>query len=206
MIAWLEGDLREKSPSRVVIAVAGVGYEAFIPVSTFVGLPDAGKRVALHVHTHVREDALTLYGFSTPLERTVFELLIRTSGVGPRLALALLSGLESERLLEAIRSGAVATLRAVPGVGPKMAERLVVELRERAAELLGALAAPAGSRSGVPARPAGGDPLEEAVSALVNLGYPRAHAQRAVEESQAALGAGADLEGVLRDALRRSLR
>lgn len=206
MIAWLEGALREKTPSRVVINTGGVGYEAFIPVSTFTELPDEGKTVALHVHTHVREDAITLYAFSTSLERTAFELLLRTSGVGPKLALALLSGLEPERLLEAIRSGGVATLRAVPGVGPKMAERLVVELRERAAELLTALVLPPGGRGAAPMRAAAADPLEEAVSALVNLGYTRAHAQRAVEESTASLGPGAGLEAVLRDALRRSTR
>ncbi|CAG0956666.1 Holliday junction ATP-dependent DNA helicase RuvA [Myxococcaceae bacterium] len=206
MIAWLEGLLREKTASRVVIAAGGVGYEAWIPVSTYAALPDEGKTVALHVHTHVRDDAIVLYGFSTSLERTTFELLLRTSGVGPRLAIGLLSGLEPERLLDALRKGAVATLRAVPGVGPKMAERLVVELRERAAELVAGLAeAPAGS-GGSPRDAAAVDPAEEALSALLNLGYPRAQAQRAVEESLASLGPGTSLERVLRDALRRSLR
>jgi Holliday junction DNA helicase RuvA len=185
----------------------GVGYEAFIPLSTFTELPDEGKTVSLHVHTHVREDALQLFGFGTPFERTLFELLLKISGVGPKLALAILSGLEATRLLEAIRSGAIATLRAIPGVGPKMAERIVVELRDRAAELAAAQAldaAPHGRPQGQ--LPAGPATLEEAVSALLNLGYPRAQAQRLVDDAAAELGPGASLERHLKTALRRSSR
>ncbi len=204
MIAWLEGVLREKTPSRVVVVAGGVGYEAWIPLSTFTELPDEGKTVAVHVHTHVREDALQLYAFATAFERTLFELLLRATGVGPRLALAILSGLEATRLLDAIRHGAVATLRAIPGVGPKMAERIVVELRERAAELAaGSAAAP--DAAAAPA-PSGAAAHDEAVSALVNLGYPRAQAQRLVDEAFADLGAGASLESCLKAALRRSAR
>jgi Holliday junction DNA helicase RuvA len=205
MIAWLEGVLREKGPARVVVVAGGVGYEAWIPLSTFTELPDEGKTVALHVHTHVREDALQLFGFGTSFERSLFELLIRISGIGPKLALAILSGLEATRLLDAIRTGAVATLRAVPGVGPKMAERLVVELRERAAELAAASSTDGSSRGGAPASaPAGRAAQEEAVSALVNLGYPRAQAQRLVEEAAVELGADASLERCLKAALRRA--
>lgn len=200
MIAWLEGELRAKAPARAVVAVGGVGYEALIPLSTFTELPEPGKTVALHVHTHVREDALQLYGFATPLERDVFELLLRASGVGPRLALAVLSGLDAERAVTAIRDGAIATLRGVPGIGQKMAEKIVVELRDRAAELSLARVGPAGSTA---PEPAGAD---EAVSALVNLGYPRPQAQRLVDEATAELGPGADLERTLRAALRRSAR
>ena len=207
MIAWLEGTLREKTPARVVVVAGGVGYEAWIPLSTFTELPDEGKTVALHVHTHVREDALLLYGFATGFERTLFDLLLRTSGVGPKLALTILSGLEATRLLDAIRHGAVATLRAVPGVGPKMAERIVVELRERASELAAAQAVESGPSGSVPARAKVGPAAqEEAVSALVNLGYPRAHAQRLVEDTAAELGPGASLESCLKAALRRSSR
>ncbi len=115
MIGWLEGALRVKTPSRVVIVTGGVGYEACISLTTFTELPDEGKTVAMHVYTHVREDVLQLYGFASALERAVFELLLRTSGVGPRLALAILSGLEPHALLESISKGAVARLRADPG-------------------------------------------------------------------------------------------
>ncbi len=207
MIAWLEGTLREKAPARAIVVAGGVGYEALIPLSTFTELPDEGKTVALHVHTHVREDALQLYGFSTRFERTLFELLLRTTGVGPRLALTILSGLEATRLLDAIRHGAVATLRAVPGVGPKMAERIVVELRERAAELAVAQAAEGEPQGAVPARPPTGPAArEEALSALVNLGYPRGQAQQLVEDASAELGPDASLEACLKAALRRSSR
>jgi Holliday junction DNA helicase RuvA len=205
MIGWLEGTLRMKTPARVVIVAGGVGYEACISLSTFTELPDEGKTVAIHVYTHVREDALQLYGFGTAIERSVFELLIRTSGIGPRLALAILSGLEPRALLESIAKGAVATLRSIPGVGPKMAERIVVELRERAGELASAqaLASPGDPTARTaPAVP----PSEEAVSALVNLGYPRAQAQRLVEEARAELGVDASLEQWLKSALRRSSR
>jgi Holliday junction DNA helicase RuvA len=205
MIAWLEGTLREKTPSRAVIVAGGVGYETWIPLSTFTELPDEGKIVSLHVHTHVREDALQLFGFATAFERTLFELLIRTSGIGPKLALAILSGLEASRLLEAIRTGAIATLRAVPGVGPKMAERLVVELRDRAAELAAAQRADGAMRGAPAARVIVGPAAqEEAVSALQNLGYPRPHALRLVEEAAAELGPDASLESFLKTALQRA--
>lgn len=207
MIAWLEGVLREKEPTRAVVAAGGVGYEAWIPLSTFTELPEEGKTVALHVHTHVREDVLQLYGFATPFERTLFELLLRATGVGPKLALAILSGLEVTRLLDAIRQGSAATLRAIPGVGPKMAERIVVELRDRAAELsaAGAIQTTPQGRAGVHAVP-GSQALGEAVSALVNLGYPRAQAQRLVDEAVAEIGPDASLERCLKAALRRSTR
>jgi Holliday junction DNA helicase RuvA len=207
MIAWLEGTLREKAPARAVVVAGGVGYEALIPLSTFMELPDTGKIVALHVHTHVREDAIQLFGFASVLERRVFELLLKTSGVGPKLALAILSGLEPQRLLEALRTGSVATLRSIPGVGPKMAERIAVELRERAAEIIASQGAADAPRGTAAARvSSGADMQEEAVSALVNLGHPRANAQRLVEEAVAEVGSDASLELCLRAALRRSTR
>ncbi|MCC6642993.1 MAG: Holliday junction branch migration protein RuvA [Deltaproteobacteria bacterium] len=207
MIAHLEGVLREKTPARIVVMTGGVGYEAWIPLSTFMELPDEGKTVSLHVHTHVREEAFQLYAFTTGFERALFELLLRATGVGPRLALAILSGLEATRLLDAIRHGAVATLRAIPGVGPKLAERIVVELRERAADLAVANAASTGPQGVAEQRLADGPPAsDEAVSALVNLGYPRAQAQRLVDEAVAEIGAGASLEICLKAALRRSAR
>jgi len=198
VIAYLEGVLREKEPTRVVLDVSGVGYEVLIPLSTFYELPDPGKTVALRIHTHVREDALQLFGFRTARERAVFELLLRTSGVGPKLAQAILSGIAPAELLAAIEGGDVATLRRVPGVGQKTAERIVVDLRDR----VGALTAP--PRGPGAARPAarGDARAEEACSALVNLGYGRAQAERAVAGALGELDPGAPLEDVIRAALR----
>jgi Holliday junction DNA helicase RuvA len=135
VIARLAGVLLERSPTRVVIDVGGVGYEALIPLSTFARLPDEGKTVALRIHTHVREDALQLFGFATELERAAFVLLLHASRVGPKLAQTVLSGIEASALVRAIERGDVATLRSVPGVGAKLAERIIVELRDRVAEL-----------------------------------------------------------------------
>ena len=206
MIARLEGVLRKKTPASVVVDVAGVGYEVFVPLTTFTELPDEGKTVVLRVHTHVREDAIQLFGFATVLERAVFELLLRTSGIGPRLALGILSGSEPERLLAALADGDVAALRRVPGLGPKKAERVVVELRERAAELrLVGAREPARARGGA-ARASGDENVELALSALVNLGYGKPEAQRVVDEAVEASGAGAGVEVLLRAALRRLSR
>ena len=135
MIARLEGVLLERAPTRVLVDVNGVGYEVFVPFSTFAALPDVGKTVALRIHTHAREGALQLFGFATAVERTAFELLLRASRVGPKLAQTVLSGIDPADLLAAIRDGNPAPLRAVPGVGAKMADRILVELRDRVDEL-----------------------------------------------------------------------
>ena len=210
MIGYLAGVLREKTPARVVVDVSGVGYEVFVPLSTFTELPEDGKTVALRVHTHVRDDAIVLYGFQSARERSAFELLIRTSGIGPKLALNILSGMEPTRLLAAVATGDIEALRRIPGVGLKTAERIVVELRERAAQL--ALeSGPLGSERPASA-PGGGthDPgnelQEQALSALLNLGYTRAQAQRVVEEAGRELGPEPGLESLLRSALRRLSR
>jgi len=198
VIAYLEGVLREKEPTRVVLDVSGVGYEVLIPLSTFYELPEAGKTLALRIHTHVREDALQLFGFRTAQERAVFELLLRTSGVGPKLAQAMLSGIAPAELLAAIEAGDVAALRRVPGVGQKTAERIVVDLRDR----VGALAAPARAPDAARTAARGDGRSEEACSALVNLGYGRAQAERAVGGAQGELDPDASLEDVIRAALR----
>jgi Holliday junction DNA helicase RuvA len=199
MIGRLEGALREKHPTRVLIDVGGVGYEVFIPVTTFYDLPQTGKTVALQIHTHVREDALQLFGFRSSRERAIFELLIRTNGVGPKLAQSILSGIEPERLVEAIRGGNVAVLTSVPGLGAKKAERLVVELRDRIDLLDAEESAPAG----VPVTPRVGDERgEEAISALLNLGYARGQAESAVGRAREAVGDEAPLEDLIREALR----
>jgi Holliday junction DNA helicase RuvA len=210
MIGYLAGVLREKTPSRVVVDVAGVGYEVFIPLSTFTELPDDGKTVALRVYTHVRDDAIVLYGFHSARERSAFELLIRTSGIGPKLALNILSGMEPHRLLGAVATGDIEALRRVPGVGLKTAERIVVELRERAAKLALESGGGAGERRARTSPEAAADPAselqEQALSALLNLGYTRSQAERVVEEAASELGADLALESLLRCALRKLSR
>lgn len=202
VIARIEGVLLEKSPTRVVIDAGGVGYELLVPLSTFSALPDEGKTVALRVHTHVREDAFLLYGFATALEKTVFELLLHASRVGPKLAQTMLSGLEAGQLVAAIRGGDLAVLRSAPGVGAKMAERIVVELRDRAAEIeIGA----APSERFLRAAP-DDDARHQLVSALMNLQTPKAKAERVAEEVVQAEGEEAPIEELVRAALRRLAR
>jgi Holliday junction DNA helicase RuvA len=198
MIARLEGVLLERAPTQVLVDVSGVGYEVFIPFSTFTALPDVGKTVALRIHTHAREGALQLFGFATQVERTAFELLLRASRVGPKLAQTVLSGLDPADLLQAIRDGNAAPLRAVPGVGAKMADRILVELRDRVDELALAVRG-AGSAPNVAPEPEG---RAQALSALLNLGYPRAHAERALERAGESVAEDADVEIWVRAALR----
>jgi Holliday junction DNA helicase RuvA len=200
MIAWVEGVLREKAPTRVVVDVQGVGYELLVSLNSYAALPDAGKTVAMHVHTHVREEAIQLFGFTEPHERDVFELLLRASRVGPKLAQTVLSGMEPRRLLSALESGDLTALCRIPGVGRKLAERMVVELRERAAELLGAAGA-GGGAAGAVARPVT-SASDEAVSALVNLGYPRPKAEKVIEQAADEVEADAPTEAWIRAALR----
>jgi Holliday junction DNA helicase RuvA len=202
MIAHLEGVLREKAPTRAIVNVAGVGYEVLVSLSTFSALPDEGKTVSLRIHTHVREDAIQLFGFHTDLERALFEQLIRVNGVGPKLAQALLSGLAPRDLAVALARGDAAPLCAVPGIGAKTAQRLVLDLRERAAALASA-AGPAAEPA--PPADADGDRLEGVTSALVNLGTARPRAERAARDALDA-EPGAPLEQLVRAALRRLAR
>ncbi len=192
MIAYLCGTLAAKSPSLAVIDVNGVGYQVFLSVPSYCQLPELGQPVRVHVYTYVREDALQLYGFLATEERDLFELLLEVQGIGPRLALNILSGCPAGELVRAIRDGDTAHLVRIPGVGKKTAARLLVELRDKIGRL----------RSEEPsAVPAMGHLEAEAVSALVNLGYRAAEAEQAVA---AASAAGADsLEGLIRNALRR---
>lgn len=194
MIARLEGTLVEKAPARVVLDVGGVGYELSVSLSTFAELPDEGKTIALFVHTHVREDILALYGFATRNERDAFHLLLRANRVGPRLAQTVLSGIAPAALVAAIGEGNVKALRGVPGIGPKMAERMLVELRDPAAEFAWEFAE--GQEPSAP------EPVDEAVSALVNLGYPRAQAERTLALAGEEVGEGASIEDLIRAALR----
>jgi Holliday junction DNA helicase RuvA len=167
MIAFLRGRVLEKQPSRVIVDVAGVGYDVSVPLSTFYTAGEPGADIALRIHTHVREDQLALYGFATSLEITIFERLIGVSGIGPRLALAVLSGIEPRDLAAAIERGDLARLTRIPGVGKKTAERIVVELRDRLPKAVAGVADRA-------APPAPADVRrDELGSALANLGYDR---------------------------------
>jgi Holliday junction DNA helicase RuvA len=206
VIARLEGVLHAKTPTRVEIDVHGVGYEVFIPFSTFTALPDEGKTVALRIHTHAREGALQLFGFATSVERTAFELLLRASRVGPKLAQTVLSGIDPVSLLEAIRAGNAAPLRAVPGVGAKLADRILVELSDRADELEAAVRASGALPSSAGAGRATPEGRDQALSALLNLGYPRPHAERALADVDAEVAPDADVEPWVRAALKRLAR
>lgn len=205
MIARLEGVLAEVEPTRIVIDVGGVGYDVNIPLSTFTELPDPGKTVALYVHTHAREGAIQLFGFHTRAERAAFDLLLRANRVGPRLAQTILSGISPAELLRAIRCGAVEVLRAVPGVGAKLAERVLVELRDRVDALAAALAS-AGEAPGASGAAGAGGVREQTLSALLNLGYARPLAERVLEEAAQEAGPEATLEGLVRAALKRLAR
>ena len=194
MIAHLRGTILEKQPNRIVVDVGGVGYDVAVPLSTFYGLADAGGAVALRVHTHVREDAITLFGFATALELDLFERLIGISGIGPKVGLAVLSGIEPSELVGAIERGDLARLTAIPGVGKKTAERIVLELKDRLprAHVTAAVA-------GVEDAPVLRDDL---VSALLNLGYHRPLAEKGVDAALKAVGRDAGFERTLKQALR----
>ena len=201
MIAHLTGQLREKDARRVqrlVIDVQGVGYEVLAPLSTVYTLGEPGATVSLRIHTHVREDVLQLFGFATALEQTLFERLIAVSGVGPKLALAILSGVEPSDLVRAIRGNDLGRLTAIPGVGRKTAERLVVELRDRLAQDLGES----------PAAPvtAGAVVRDDLLSALANLGYQRAAAEKAVDRVVGRSTEIAGFEPALREVLKELAR
>src|ERR1700734_4551686 len=172
MIAHLRGHLLSKTPNQAIVECSGVGYDVTISVATFSALPHEGAEAALHIHIHVREDQLALFGFSETQEKRLFEKLLTISGIGPKLAITVLSGISSDRLVTAIRSGDHATLTRIPGIGKKTSERVVLELKDKLDDMAVAPAAAATHHG-----PAGDD----ALSALVNLGYARPIAQRAIE-------------------------
>jgi Holliday junction DNA helicase RuvA len=197
VIARLKGTLVEKTPSRLVVDVAGVGYDVLVPLSTFYGLGDPGTGVTLRVHTHVREDTIALYGFASMLEQELFERLISISGIGPKLALAVLSGIDPTELVRAIRSQDVARLTRIPGVGKKTAERIGLELKDR----MPSAPSPAGGIG----EGSGGELRDDLLSALVNLGYQRSAAEKAVA-AVLKTTPDASFEQALRDVLRGMMR
>jgi Holliday junction DNA helicase RuvA len=198
VIAHLRGRLLEKQPNRIVLDVQGVGYDVSVPLSTFYGLGDAGSEIALRIHTQVREDVLALYGFATRLEQDLFERLISISGIGPKLALAVLSGIEPTDLIRAIEHTDVARLTSIPGVGKKTSERIVLELKDRLPTLQHAT-----SPAGTPPTPSA--LRDDVLSALINLGYHRPLAEKAVD-AVVKIAPTADFERTLKQALRELAR
>jgi len=192
VIAFLRGRILDKQPNRIVVDVNGVGYDVSVPLSTFYGLAEVGGEIALRVHTHVREDALLLFGFATRLEQDLFERLIGVSGIGPKVALAVLSGIEPPELIRAIERSDLARLTAIPGVGKKTSERIVLELKDRLPRVEPAAA-------GEPAAPL--LQRDDLLSALINLGYHRPLAEKAVEAAIKRMPDG-DFERTLKQALR----
>jgi|SRR6516164_4221613 Holliday junction DNA helicase RuvA len=198
MIATLAGTLRLRDAGRLIVEAGGIGYEIFIPLSTYYHIPGAGTRVELEIRQVVREDAITLYGFATPAEKTAFDLLIGIQHVGPKLALAVLSVLAPGDLASAIAHDDVARIDAVPGVGAKVAERVVRELRDKISTLT--LVPSHRATADAPENGAGASILDDAVSALINLGYKPAEAKRAVDAVRVE-ESGGSLETLLRKSL-----
>jgi Holliday junction DNA helicase RuvA len=195
MIAHLRGKLIEKQPGQAILEAAGVGYDVTISVPTFTALPSVGQEAALHIHTQVSEDQIALYGFLDREEKRLFLRLITVSAVGPKLAIKILSGLSIERTVQAIRGQDHAQLTRIPGVGKKMAERLVVELKDKLDDFA---VAPAMAVAGVK-----GAAVDDVLSALVNLGYQHAAAEKAIEQAVAKEKALAEnFDGLFRGALK----
>ena len=199
MIASLRGRVLDKRPNLIIVDVHGVGYEVHVPLSTFYEVGEAGAEVSLHIHTHVREDMLQLFGFLTTLEQQLFERLIGISGIGPKLAIAALSGIEPRELVAAVQRADVARLTGIPGIGRKTAERIVLELKDRLAQI----AVPDVDRA---APESASDRLrQDLLSALQNLGYHRPLAEKAVDASLAATDTPT-FENALKAALRELMR
>ena len=199
MIGFLRGRIADKQPNTLIVDVQGVGYEVHVPLSTFYDAGDAGAEITLRIYTHVREDALQLYGFITDLERQLFERLISVSGIGPKLAIAVLSGMEPRDLLACVQRGDVARLTSIPGVGKKTSERIVLELKDRLAQLPGAAQAIAPAANG-------SDRVRtDLLSALQNLGYHRPQAEKAIDATLQTMS-DPTFEQALKAALRELTR
>ena len=197
MIAYLSGQLFAKSTQSVIVDAGGIGYEVFVPLSTFYALPETGENTSLHIYTHVREDALLLFGFQTRLEKDLFLMLISVSGIGPKLSANILSGIGPEELLKAIASGDALTLRAIPGIGKKTAERIALELKDRARQVF--------ERHEIvpPDIPdtEGKGLVDDAFSALLNLGYSAKSAKGAIDRVRS-VDKTLSLEKLIREALK----
>lgn len=199
MIALLSGTLAHKSPDFIILDVNGVGYRVQIPFSTYYALPEAGSNVSLNIFTHVKEDAINLYGFRTMEEKEMFQLLISVSGIGPKLGNGILSNIEAEHLSDALIRGDLARLASIPGIGKKTAERLVLELREKVKKL-----GHAPAQQGKTATDTSHNVRDDVISALVNLGYKEAVVQKAVDDLE--LAADATVETLLKQALKKLMK
>ena len=202
MIAHLSGTLLSKQATSVILDVSGVGYEVSIPLSTFYELEDPGSNVQLRIYTHVREDALQLYGFKTARERELFLRLISVSGIGPKLGITLLSGMSADEMIASIRTNNLAKLTLIPGVGRKTAERLVMELRDKVAALSAEGDEELGVKPDTAAAPTEDSMRADALSALLNLGYQRNAAEKAVTSAMSEAGEFS-VESILRSSLRK---
>lgn len=206
MIAHLSGTLLTKEPNSVIVDVSGVGYEVNIPLSTFYELENEGSNVKLRIYTHVKEDALQLYGFKTDRERELFVNFISVSGIGPKLGIALLSGMSADELVASIKTNNLARLTLIPGVGRKTAERLIVDLREKMTALAASqVAADASTGLEAPIHSGGDDVRAQALSGLLNLGYQKSAAEKAIDSALSEDGEPT-VESVLRRGLRKLAR
>jgi Holliday junction DNA helicase RuvA len=198
MIARIRGILSHKSVGHVIVDVQGIGYRIFVPLTTFYELPETGQSISLNIYTHVKEDALHLFGFHTPEDQSIFQMLISVSGIGPRLALNILSGIPSREFIPAVTQGNLSRLVAIPGVGKKTAERMVLELRDRFLKMdpAGVAAEGAAGRQGEEAM------REDALSALVNLGYKSATAKKIIDRVVADSPGALNLDELLKKALK----
>lgn len=196
MIAHLSGLLLSKTPSSVIIDAGGIGYEVVVPLSTFCSLPEKNQRVSLNIYTHVREDALALFGFGTELEKEIFLMLTSVSGIGPKLSVNILSGIGPQDLLEAMASGNTGRLRAIPGVGKKTAERIALELKDRASRAIGYQEISQGPVPDTEEKRL----MDDAFSALLNLGYSAKAVKMALEKARPGIEE-MTLEGLIRKAL-----
>jgi holliday junction DNA helicase RuvA len=197
VIAQISGTLAHKVPGEVIVDVGGVGYQVFIPLNVFYRLPEIGARVSLYIHTHLREDALQLFGFQEAAEKQVFLLLNSVAGIGPKLALNILSGIPADELAQAIKEGDQLRLVSIPGVGKKLAERMIVELRDKFATFQAQV-------TETPVASNGSQLMQDAVSALVNLGYRKAEVEKSVRDT--VQSGNTTLEEVIKEALRRISR
>jgi Holliday junction DNA helicase RuvA len=193
MIASIEGNLSFKSPNYLIIDVGGIGYQIFVPLSSFYFLPNIGDSIRLNIYTHLKEDAIQLYGFFSKEEKEIFISLIGVTGIGPKLAINILSGISPSDLVKAISEGNLVTLNAIPGIGRKTAERLILELKEK----IGSLRGPEVSVEGID------NNYEDALSALVNLGYKRSLAEMALKQFRTDSGLNSkSVEEMIKEALK----
>ncbi|MEN6465892.1 MAG: Holliday junction branch migration protein RuvA [Syntrophaceae bacterium] len=197
MFALITGKLAHKSASEVIVDVGGIGYQVFIPLSTFYELPETGDNVSFHIHTHVKEDAIQLFGFRSHEEKSIFQLMIQVSGIGPKLAINVLSGITAPELTRAVSGGDLARLVTIPGIGKKTAERMVLELRDKFSKLLKEeMAGPA--RTEIPEDIL----MNDALSALENLGYKQPVAKKALDQVRGSVDGDLTIEELLKQALK----